>query len=826
MPGKTLSMKKHLLGVAVAHALAASLSPLAFAQAQPVAPSVSELRRYDVPAGPLPEALTAFAAQAGVSLSFDPTPLANLRSPGVRGEFSVNDGFAKLLAGTGYQQAVTGDGEYTLKPAPQEAAVLKAVKVRSTGLDTTTEGTGSLTTAGPVAAATGLGISLRETPQSMTVVTRERIEQQNLNTLAEVAEQVTGVYYNSTGTPIGGRTWLYARGYMVNSYQIDGVNVPWEAMSESEQYGHGALDTAIYDAITVVRGSTGLMTGAGEPSALMALTRKKPTSEGQVILEATAGRWDRYRAMADVGGPLNEAGTLRGRVVGAYDEGKSWVDGYSSDRSIAYGVVEADLGPRTLLTVTLEHGNADSQGAPWAADYGVNFYFAGGVTPMQPSTTTSLAPHWAYLNSDRTFTSAALEHHFNDDWSAKLSYGYGRFNSDMRRGMVRSVPANGSLTAARVLDLEYHYDTHIVDIRVDGKYHLLGREHELVAGFNAYRTDKAAPVGYLGDPFPNLAYWSNGQLNYLDPDWDALPGSEDDYPFDTETKQRGAYLATRLRPTDRLAVILGGRVTHWETWTADRATAWHDYDLWDDREYDDEFTPYAGVVVDITHTLSAYVSYTQIFQPQDVRDVSGGVLDPIEGDTYEIGLKGAWFDGRLNASIAAFESKRENLAVALWDDEGNPVSDMRGGQAHRAEDHTEGRGWELEVAGALTERWQIQAGYSQFKNKNSAGDILDTTQPEQQFKLYTAYQPAFVPRLTIGGSLRWQDGTYVDGQSDRLYKIDSYFVAGLNADYAVNEQLSVAVNLNNAFDKEYRVSNYTHSYGAPRNASVTVRAKF
>ncbi len=786
-----------------------------------------QLQSWSIAAGPLDETLLQIAARSGRVITATPALLEGLRAPAVSGDMSVEQALDSALAGSGLEWSTTANGTYTLRKQPEArgATVLAPVKVQATVDSTVTEGSGSLTTQGPVSAATGLGLTLRETPQSVTVVTRERIEQQNLNSLAEVAEQVTGVFFNTTGTPIGGRSQLTARGYTINSYQVDSVNLPWEALGESFQYGHGALDTAIYDSITVVRGSTGLMTGAGEPSALIALTRKKPTQQLQTSLEATVGSWNRYRAMVDVGGPLNASGSVRGRLVGAYDEGETWVDDYSSDRSIVYGVLEMDLSPQTLLTLTLEHGNADSEQAPWAFDYGLYFYFADRVTPIPPSTTTNIGAPWAYLNSDRTFASAALAHQFNADWSAKLSYAYGQYNTAMRRGMVRSIPADGSRTAARVLDLDYSYDTHIFDVRVDGKYALFGRQHEVVAGLNLYRFDQAAPLGVYSDPVADLAYWNGRDVIYDTPDWDALAASPDNLPFDAELNQESAYLATRLRPLDRLAVILGGRLTNWDTLSADRETANNPYFVWDDRQYDNEFTPYAGVVFDITRALSAYASYTRIFLPQSAEDIDGRLLDPEEGDTYEIGLKGAWFEDRLNASVAAFESRRENLAVALVDENG-PILNPNGNEAFIAADDTKGRGWEIEVSGALTPRWQIQAGYSHFKNKDSSGVVLDTTQPVQQFKLYTAYQPAFVPNLTVGGSLRWQSDTYVDGMDDPLYGIDSYFVVGANLGYVLNEQLSFSVAINNVLDEEYRVANYSYSYGAPRNATFTVRARF
>ncbi|HMN43784.1 MAG TPA: TonB-dependent siderophore receptor [Povalibacter sp.] len=814
----------------VAVSAAAIQSAAAQAQTSP------ESRRYQIPAGPLTQTLGQFVTQSGVSVTASSSLTDGKTSPGLTGTYSITGALSALLQGTGLEAFDQGDGAYVLRVASPAAAAteqtMQKVRVVSAEETGTTEGTRSLTTPGPVAAATGLNLSLRETPQSVTVITRERIDQQSLNSLADIAEQVTGVYYNSRGTPIGGRTLMYARGYEVDSYQIDGVNVPWETLAESERYGHGSLDTAIYDSVTVVRGSTGLMTGAGDPSALMALTRKKPTHELQTSFEATLGSWDHYRLMADVGGPLNASGSLRGRVVAAYDQGDSWVDDYSNDRSVFYGAFEADLGERTLLRLTLEHGTADSKGAPWAEDYGSYFYFDDGVTPMPKSTSTNISPHWSYLNSDRTYASATLEHRFNDDWSATFTYGFGKFNTDMRRGMVNSIPEDGSPVIARLLSLDFNYDTHIVDVRVDGKYRLFGREHDLVVGLNMYRNDQAAPLSVYDD-FRGFGYssasWSNGRLRYTDPDWNAMPGSEADYPYDIDTRQEGAYVATRLRPMDRLSVILGGRITNWEYFYAERATANHDSYVYSDLDYNNEFTPYAGVVVDLTDALSAYASYTQIFKPQEKRDVSGNLLEPEEGDTYELGLKGAWFEGRLNASAAVFESKRNNLGVALRDAEG-PILTPNGDQAYSAEDHTEGRGWEIEVAGELTPNWQIQAGYTRFKNEDSAGDVLNPEQPEQQFKLFTQYRPEALSKLSVGGSLRWQDDTaavagWGTGNPD-FDNLDSYVVVGVNLGYELNEQVSLSLLVNNVLDEEYRVSSYSHSYGAPRSATFSVRARF
>ncbi|MEJ2802147.1 TonB-dependent siderophore receptor [Comamonadaceae bacterium PP-2] len=814
-------MSATALGVALTAVLAHSP-----AQAQvPVAPAARQVN-YSIPAGPLAPALRTLASRADLLLTFTEAQTAGKTTSGVEGSYTPAAALAALLAGTGLQAAPLDNGAYVLRAAPAAPAaapgarggetVLGAVTVTAQrDLGAVTEGTGSLTT-GSTSAATGMNLSLRDTPQSVTVITRERMDQQALGSFAEVAEQVPGVFFSGSGTPIGGRTWIYSRGYMVNSYQVDGVNVPWEAMGESSQYGHGSLDTAIYDSVAVVRGATGLLTGAGDPSASVSLTRKKPTRAFQGSVEGSLGRWDRRRAVADVGGPLNAAGSLRGRFVGAHDEGKTWVERYSNEKSIVYGVLEADIGPQTLATLSLEHTRDSSKGAPWASIYGVDLFYDDGITPTPANRHTNMAPHWAFSDNDRTSVTAAVEHRINADWTTRLSYGYSEFNGKARRGMVNGIPADGSPTTARVVNLESVNKVQTVDGKVDGRYTLLGREHDLIAGFNLTYSDLDLPVAYYG-VHRGFASWNGSQIRYGDLDWDAL----DKMPQQTETRSHGAYLATRLRPTERLSTILGGRLSDWTT----RVTEFEpETTVTDDRRYSHEFTPYVGVVFDLSPSLSAYASYTEIFNPQSNKDVDGRLLDPEKGSNREIGLKGEWFDGRLNGSIAVFQTRKDNLAVQDGDNE-TPTGDI----AYRAEDDTKGRGWEIEVAGELARGWQVQGGYTRFMIRDSAGLALDTTQPVHQLKLYTSYQPAAWPKLTVGGGVRWQSKTYAaeyEGPVRQAYTNRSFSLVNLYTRYELTQKLSLSVNLNNAFDKRFRTSTYGHTYGAARNLNATMKYQF
>ncbi|WP_341644379.1 TonB-dependent siderophore receptor [Thauera sp. SDU_THAU2] len=583
------------------------------------------------------------------------------------------------------------------------------------------------------------------------------------------------------------------------------------------------LNSAIYDSVAVVRGATGLLIGAGDPGASVNVVRKRPTSEFQGSVEAGLGRWDKRRLVADVGGPLNTAGTLRGRVVAGYDEAKSWVDRYKGDNHVFYGVLDADLGDRTVLSLSLERSQEKSKATPWAQSGMPLIFTDGTLTPFDRHDNN--AADWARWKKQDTAFSAALEHAFNDDWNVKLRYGHTKRDSYAKRSYIynfssdMSAPIGGT---GQITDREENVDG--LDIRLNGRYSLWGRQHQLVAGFNGSRLKSelfeqrrvsvADAAAWMGD---SSVRWT------MEPDWAAVTNQG---PSKTTVTQWGTYLATQFKATDRLSLIVGGRWSSWKIKSVDLpGSPYYDDGIpYIDRK-ENSFVPYGGVVYDLTPNLSAYTSYTEIFKPQYRDDVNGNQLDPLAGKNYEIGLKGEWFDGRLNASAAVFELRQDNLPVL---DDGN--LNPSGGYAYRAEDHTKTRGWELEVAGELSRGWSMQAGYSRATIRDSKGGRLNTHTPIHQFKLFSSYTPASLPKLTVGGGLYWQSKNYstnYDAYGLRdVFTVKGYTLVNLMGRYAFNDHLSLTVNLNNAFNKNYRVDTGGHTYGPERNIHATLKYRF
>lgn len=692
-----------------------------------------------------------------------------------------------------------------------DARQLPEVRVTATTLaDDLTEGSDSYT-APRSSAATGLGLSLRETPQSVTVITRQRMDDQGLDNLGQVVNETTGITFQPTGSLVGGYSAMYARGYQVTTLRLDGVMMPLALYGGAWQ-GWNALDSAIFDSVTVVRGATGLITGAGDPSGTVSVVRKRPTETFQASLSQSAARWNQWRTTADIGGPLNEAGSLRGRLVATYNQGGTWQDRYRQYRSLAYGILEADLGSRTRASVQLEHDRQTGKaGAPYT---GFDLAFTDG-TPTRYARTANSLTDWSHTTNRRTLTTLGLEHRLADDWITRLSYSHGRLRNQFQfgyAGVGQPDPDGMSDLMVRWGRGETRVD--VVDFNINGHFQLLGRRHDVVAGLTTSRLNDSTPLWFGDFAFDRVQTldWSG---RYPEPDFESLatPSSR------TSTKESGLYLATRLKPLDSLSVLAGGRWSRWSTKQTDIATGSID----DDRRETGVFTPYVGVVYDLNRQLSVYASYTEVFNPQSNEDVNGRILDPESGKNHELGVKGEWLGGRLNASAAVFEVRKDNLAV----EDGNLTPD--GNPSYVALDDTKGRGWEVDVAGQLLPGWSLQAGYARVVTRDGTGADIGGGLPKHQFKLFTTWKPAPLPALTLGGGLYWQSrfySTFADAALRDVYTQKAFSVVNLMGRYAFSRSVSLSLNLNNVFDKAYRTEATRHEYGMPRSLMATLRYQY
>lgn len=692
------------------------------------------------------------------------------------------------------------------KPAGDNAEVeLEALTVTGES-DPTTEGTGSYTT-GSSNTATRLGLSLRETPQSVSVVTQQVIQDQNLESLTEVVTQVTGVSAKAFDSS---RSGFSARGFDITNIQVDGVATTWESGWSA---GETLADPVLYDRIEIVRGASGLISGAGNPAAAINLVRKRADShEFTGYTTLSAGSWDKYKGTLDVQSPLNDSGTVRGRFVASYTDEKSFVDVAENEKTVFLGTLGIDLTDSTLLNVGVSQQHNDPKGTQWG---GLPVWFSDGSrTDWNRSKTT--APEWGEWSSEVTNYYANIEHIF--DSGVKLYAAYSKtFNdADLRLAYLFGAPdkTTGLGMGASNSWYETQRDQENIDIYVSAPFQLFDQEHEITVGFmhndQDLVTDRrpASGVAAVG----NFFEWDG---SYPEPTW----GTKAEYT-NQYTKQVGGYAVARLSLADPLKLIVGSRITNWEISGMQWNGATYEFD------HHQEVTPYAGLIYDINDVYSTYVSYTDIFNPQNAQDRNGDFLEPLEGKNYEAGLKAEYLEGRVNAMVSVFRIEQDNLAQ---DDIGYLIPGTIN-QASYAAEGTTSEGFEVEVTGEITDNWRITAGWAQFQAEDADGEDVNTRFPRRMANLFTTYQ---IDQLTLGGGFTWESSNYTlatnpIGQTDKL-KQDSYALVNLMARYQFSPELSAQLNVNNLFDEEYysQIGFYSQlAYGAPRNANLSLRYDF
>ncbi|WP_404230049.1 ferric-rhodotorulic acid/ferric-coprogen receptor FhuE [Acinetobacter venetianus] len=654
-----------------------------------------------------------------------------------------------------------------------------------------------------------LNLTLKEIPQSVSVVTQQRMQDQGLTTLVEVAENVTGITVNRYETNRGG---LYSRGFVVDNYIIDGIpttySLPWSS-------GEIFSSTAIYDHIEVVRGATGLTTGAGNPSAAINMARKRAASkEPAANIEVSGGSWNNYRVMGDIANSLNDSGSLRGRAVAQYEQGDSFTDLLSKERLTLLLTGEADLTESTLLSAGVSYQEDDPRGPMWG---GLPVFFSDGSrTHLSKSATTT--QDWTRWNVKYTNWFADLTQKINDDWSVKLSYAHGNREAESKLFYVSGNPdkTTGLGLSGFAGSYKVNVDQDNITLQTDGVFNLFGRDHKAVVGYQ-YSNQEFEALGRSGttEAVGSIYDWN---ASLPEPIWSAWTPSES-----YTVKQNAIFAATQLSLLDPLKLIIGGRVTDYEKDLGSTASK---------IKYEHEFIPYAGLIYDINQNYSAYASYTSIFQPQDQRDFNNNYLDPIKGNSTEIGLKSSWFDNRLNGSLALFDIKQDNLAQAVGQIQ-RPNGTLE--TYYKAAKGAESKGFELEVSGQVTPNWNVTAGYSQYKATDVNDADINTQLPRKLIQTYTSYQlPGKWSDLSIGGGVNWQSDTYViasnapAGANPRIEQ-GSYALVNLMAKYKINKDFSAQLNVNNVFDKGYYGVFPAYgqiTQGAPRNATLTLRYQF
>ncbi|AHH47302.1 TonB-dependent siderophore receptor [Pseudomonas aeruginosa] len=690
--------------------------------------------------------------------------------------------------------------------SPLAAAVADARKDGETELpDMVISGESTSATQPPGVTTLGkVPLKPRELPQSASVIDHERLEQQNLFSLDEAMQQATGV----TVQPFQLLTTAYyVRGFKVDSFELDGVPTLLGNTASSPQ------DMAIYERVEILRGSNGLLHGTGNPAATVNLVRKRPQREFAASTTLSAGRWDRYRAEVDVGGPLSASGNVRGRAVAAYEDRDYFYDVADQGTRLLYGVTEFDLSPDTLLTVGAQYQHIDSitnmAGVPMAKD-GSN---------LGLSRDTYLDVDWDRFKWDTYRAFGSLEQQLGGGWKGKVSAEYQEADSRLRyAGSFGAIDPQtgdgGQLTGAAY---KFKSIQRSLDANLNGPVRLFGLTHELLGGVTyaqgETRQDTARFLNLPNTPV-NVYRWDPHGVPRPQIGQYTSPGT-------TTTTQKGLYALGRIKLAEPLTLVVGGRESWWDQDTP--ATRF---------KPGRQFTPYGGLIWDFARDWSWYVSYAEVYQPQADRQTwNSEPLSPVEGKTYETGIKGELADGRLNLSLAAFRIDLENNPQEDPDHPGPPNNPfyISGGKVRS-------QGFELEGTGYLTPYWSLSAGYTYTSteylkdSQNDSGTRYSTFTPRHLLRLWSNYDlPWQDRRWSVGGGLQAQSDYSVDYRGVSMRQ-GGYALVNMRLGYKIDEHWTAAVNVNNLFDRTYYQSlsnpNWNNRYGEPRSFNVSLRGAF
>ncbi|MCZ2497571.1 TonB-dependent siderophore receptor [Xylophilus sp. Kf1] len=766
---------------------------------------------FDIPAQPLSTALAAFARQSGLQLAFAPALAQGRQARPVAGARDVRGALDDLLAGTGLQGRVEGR-TLVIQPAPAPpaapaAATLPAVTIASQAeRSPTTEQTGSYTSRALSIGKTEQ--SIRETPQSVTVVTRQQMDDQRLLTVEEVVAQTTGTAKSQRN--FGAHVYTM-RGFVIpdSNFLLDGV-----AGGAYNPTGWVPVDTAIFDRVEVLRGAGALAVGAGDPSGVVNLVRKRPRTERHFEFAQSVGSWDNYRTEVDAGGPLNAAATVRGRVVASYTDRRYFYDLAHGKEPMVYAVVDADLGRDTRATAGYRH---QEQGIDGYTIFQLPSYTDG--TSLGLPRSTSLGQHWNrhFATTDDLF--AELEHHFEGDWRGKVTVNHGKTGITQKlstaRGAINPATRTGLAISSQYF-MDRSIDSNGLDANVTGSFQALGGTHKLMFGAAWSQQEILGLSTTVNQNIPaDVFHFDHARVP--EPATPAYASR-----LREKTDQAGLYGSARLQLAEPLHLHLGGRLNWYEFRSNDlvAGTVTNDY------RQNAQLTPYAGLVYDLGPQWSVYASYAATFVPQSqYATVGGSKLDPAEGDNYEAGVKGELLDRRLNVALAVFDIKKRNVAVLDTGNLGN-CPGITTNDCYRSASQLRSKGFDAEAAGQVARGWEVAGGYTYLNTRDDAGTPLTSDAPRNILRASTSYTlPGEWSAWKVGANLSAQSASYV-GIIDNPGRA----LLDLRASYRINRTWTAALNIQNVADRTYweivGAPRNGNAYGVPRNATVSIRGSF
>ena len=676
--------------------------------------------------------------------------------------------------------------------------------------------------------STGMNLTLRQTPQSVTIIDEKRIKAFALTTTADVINQAVGVNVEKWETD---RANFTSRGFDVTNFQIDGIGLPLPGgLNKGEQ------DTFLYDRVDIIRGANGMRTGIGNPSATINFIRKRPLDTLQVQGGVYLGSYDKKRIEADASVPLDAEGRYAIRVLGVYEDRDDSIDLYRVKRAVGSITASAKLTDELKATV----GYYRHENHAFGASYGSPLQFYSDGTRIERDRSRTSAPKWAKWPNDDDVAFGELAYK-GERWDVTGIVMYHNFQGQPRISYVFGFPdkTTGLGSTAYTAQFDGGGKRYYGDLYASGKFDLFGREHQLTMGVSWARSHEAesssqgdygAACGTPGAPVSGCSVFGANQAygalpDFRSPELAVQPafGPYVEYQNFVD-KQYRAYIATQINIADPFKVIAGVSATKI------KRDGFQNNTMIVHRS-DDRVSPYIGALFDATRNITFYASYTDTFTAQNETDQFRNRLGPVVGSNMEAGIKGEWFGGKLYTVATVYKVKMKGIAAFA----GNFV-DANGPFTAYVPTTNTAKGFELEVNGNVTSRWQISGGYSGLKIEDETGADTRTFMPRKSLKMATTYSVPEIRNLTFGAQFRYQSkisqpvsgfttGATVD------FTQGAYSVIDLMTSIDVIDGVRATLNVRNINNAKYINSLYYGTggagfYGAGRNVVGSITFKF
>ena len=650
------------------------------------------------------------------------------------------------------------------------------------------------------ASATRTDTALHETPQSISVVPRDVLEDTASTRLQDALDYAGGV---GRANNFGGQglTTVTVRGFTTGEYYRNGFPM-------NRGYPN-APDANSVERLEVIRGPATSLYGRGDPGGTFNVVSKQPLPETRVTLGSQFDDQGMHRATLDATGPLNQDGSLAYRLNILGEGGDSFRDDVESERYEVAPVLSWQVNDATKI---IFEGDFMRNNHP--LDRGLTRY------TTQTGSASRDTNIWEkgsdnLLHNDNDMAQLRFEHALNDNWT--LGGGFQWLDGTLQGNAVE---ANGAPADGRTLQRNFNWrkldwTDRDYQLNLTGHFDTGGFAHTLLTGVEYEDYDyqsiilrSSAAVG----TYPIDIY--NPVLGQQRP---ALTRTT---THDQENLKTWAYfLQDQVALTERLKALAGVRIERFE----------HHYDNylpgtkgWETAE--NAVTPRFGLIYDLTDSLAVYANTARSFKPNSGASLQGDGFEPEKGKSYELGMKWEALDRQLSVDGAIYHIVKENV---LTRDPTDPNYSIAAGEVRS-------RGLDLNIAGNLTPEWRVIGGYAYVDAEVTKDNRLPTGTrlaniPRNSFSLLNTYefQDGVAKGLGLGVGVKYVGDR--NGQTEAVtYTMERYSVVDLLTFYKVNEHVRLNLDVKNVFNKGYDEGAFnTYAYpGAPRTVQAGVAYTF